>query len=554
MKVKLKKSAEQDPVEIDVEKGTTLEEIYRRYADDIPFKIIVAKQDNKLEDLTHTVKKPCSIEFLDVRDQAAKLVYQHSLIMVYLKAVEEVMGRNEVEIQNSLSKGLYTEIKSKEPVTQNQIDGVYERMKEIVAADMPYKKIKVSRREGLEILEKTDLIGKIRLIEDSPDVKYLKFYSLEGFVNFFYGLMVPSTGYLYDFELRKYRRGVLLRHPHNTSPEGVPEFVDDRKLYSAFGEAKRWQTMQDIHYVTDLNEKIEKGESREIIQLSEALHQKKIVEIASDIRKNKKRLILIAGPSSSGKTTFARRLCIQLQVEGVKPLYMGTDDYFVERKDTPLNENGEPNFENLEAVDVKLFNDQMNGLLQGKEVDLPTFDFIKGTKVFGKRLTSIESRQPIVIEGIHALNDKLTPLIKDDEKYRIYISPLTQLSIDDHNRISVTDARMLRRLVRDYKYRGHSAAETIRSWPQVRAGEDKNVFPYNGKADVFFNSSHIYELGVLKKYAEPLLVSITQDEEEYSEAVRLLKFLDFFKVIKNDELITNDSILREFIGGSIFVE
>ncbi|MEA4922386.1 MAG: nucleoside kinase [Eubacteriaceae bacterium] len=554
MKVKLKKSAEQDPVEIDVEKGTTLEEIYRRYADDIPFKIIVAKQDNKLEDLTHTVKKPCSIEFLDVRDQAAKLVYQHSLIMVYLKAVEEVMGRNEVEIQNSLSKGLYTEIKSKEPVTQNQIDGVYERMKEIVAADMPYKKIKVSRREGLEILEKTDLIGKIRLIEDSPDVKYLKFYSLEGFVNFFYGLMVPSTGYLYDFELRKYRRGVLLRHPHNTSPEGVPEFVDDRKLYSAFGEAKRWQTMQDIHYVTDLNEKIEKGESREIIQLSEALHQKKIVEIASDIRKNKKRLILIAGPSSSGKTTFARRLCIQLQVEGVKPLYMGTDDYFVERKDTPLNEKGEPNFENLEAVDVKLFNDQMNGLLQGKEVDLPTFDFIKGTKVFGKRLTFIESRQPIVIEGIHALNDKLTPLIKDDEKYRIYISPLTQLSIDDHNRISVTDARMLRRLVRDYKYRGHSAAETIRSWPQVRAGEDKNVFPYNGKADVFFNSSHIYELGVLKKYAEPLLVSITQDEEEYSEAVRLLKFLDFFKVIKNDELITNDSILREFIGGSIFVE
>ena len=272
------------------------------------------------------------------------------------------------------------------------------------------------------------------------------------------------------------------------------------------------------------------------------------------IKKQHKRIILIAGPSSSGKTTFARRLCIQLKVNGLNPLYMGTDDYFVERENSPLDEHGEKDYENLRALDIHLFNDNMNDLLAGKEVDLPTFDFMTGHKVFGERITSIKPVQPIVIEGIHALNEKLTEYIPKEEKFKIYISPLTQLNIDAHNRIPTTDERMLRRMVRDNLYRGHNAQSTINSWPKVRAGEDVNIFPYNSEADVLFNSYHVYEIAVLKKYAEPLLRQITPEEPEYAEAIRMLKFLRFFKTIDDDHVIVNNSIIREFIGGSIFVE
>ena len=282
------------------------------------------------------------------------------------------------------------------------------------------------------------------------------------------------------------------------------------------------------------------------------MHEKKIVEIAQEICERNKRIILIAGPSSSGKTTFARRLCIQLKVNGKNPLYLGTDDYFVNREDTPIDENGERNYENLDAVDVEMFNDHMNKLLAGETVDLPEFDFIEGVKVFGKRITQMKEDQPIVIEGIHALNGFLTKNIDEKEKYRIYISPLTGLNIDKHNRIPTTDERMLRRMVRDFKYRGKSAQLTIREWPKVRAGEDKNIFPYSGMADAFFNSVHIYEVSVLKKYVEPLLKEVKKDEPEYAEAKRLLEFLEFFDVFEDDGIIVNNSILREFIGNSVF--
>ncbi|MGI6722311.1 MAG: nucleoside kinase [Anaerovoracaceae bacterium] len=554
MKIELKLSQDHQYKTEEVEPGITIEEVYRRHQDELELPVISARRDHKIEDMTSSLDKPCKLELVDIRDQAAKLMYQHSLTLAYLKAVEDVMGRVEVEIMNSLGNGLYTEIRSRIPVTAEQISRISDRMHEMVAEDIPYKRIVIDREEGVRLLAERGLFEKIRLIEASPEVKELEFYSLDGFVNFFYGLMVPSTGYLYDFEVRKYKNGVMLRHPHVNSPRGVPEFKDDRKLYAAFHEIERWHDMQDIHFVMDLNDKLAAGETRGIILLSEALHQKNLVEIASDIMKQKKRIILIAGPSSSGKTTFARKLCIQLMVGGLKPVYMGTDDYFVEREDTPKDEHGDPDYEDLQAVDVDLFNRQMNDLLEGKEVDLPTFNFMTGHKEYGRRRMKLNRNQPIIIEGIHALNDKLTPLIHYDEKYRIYISPLTPLNIDMHNRISETDARMLRRLVRDNKYRGHSAAETIRTWPKVRAGEDKNIFPYNSKADVFFNSAHIYELGVLKKYAVPLLQEITPDQEEYSEAVRMLQFLRFFRTIDADEMISNESILREFIGGSIFVD
>ena len=333
----------------------------------------------------------------------------------------------------------------------------------------------------------------------------------------------------------------------------MPEYIDEVKLYEAFEQQREWDRLLGVDYVQDLNEKIDAGELLDLVQLSEALHEKKVAQVADIITKEHKRIVLIAGPSSSGKTTFARRLCIQLRVNGMRPVYLGTDDYFVNRVDTPVDANGEKDFENLNALDLKLFNHNMKDLIAGKEVDMPTYDFIKGEKIFGQKITKLADDQILVIEGIHALNEKLTEMIPHEQKYKIYISPLTQLGIDEHNRISTTDERMLRRLVRDYQFRGYSAKETIKNWPKVRAGEDKNIFPYSGEADILFNSYHVYEIAVLKKYAEPLLKEITKEDEEYADANRMLQFLQFFHVAEDDSMIVNNSIIREFIGGSIFV-
>ena len=555
MRVKLRTEPRGDYENIDVMTGTSVKEIADDLADRLPYTVIAAKVDNHIEDLDFVLEEPCKVELLDIRTQAANLIYQYSLSLIYLKAVKDTLGDDvKVEIQNSLNKGLYTEIKTKEPVTEEQVQAVENRMRELVDADLPFIKTVVDRDEAIRIIKEDGRTEKLRLLSETLGIKQVKFYTLDGYRNFFYGLMAPSTGYIKYFQLMKYRRGVLLRFPHPSAPDRIPDYVDEVKLYQAFGEQTRWDALLGVNYVADLNDKIESGEYKELIQLSEALHEKKIAEIADMIKTQKKRLVLIAGPSSSGKTTFARRLCIQLRVNGLKPLYMGTDDYFVEREDTPLDEKGEKDFENLDALDIDLFNRNMNDLLAGKKVDLPEFDFMTGHKVFGKRITSIDPSQPIVIEGIHGLNGKLTEFIPDGEKFKIYISPLTQLNIDMHNRIPTTDERMLRRMVRDYLYRGHSAQSTINQWPKVRAGEDKNIFPYSGEADVLFNSYHVYEISVLKKYAEPLLRKIAPDEEEYAEAVRMLKFLRFFRTIEDDSIIVNNSIIREFIGGSIFVD
>lgn len=553
MKIQLKTSPRGEWTEIDVKEGTAVEDVYRQYEDKLPYTVLAAKIDNKYEDLTLALDRPCKLELLDLRTQAANLIYQYSLSLLYLKGVRDCLGDVKVEIQNSLNKGLYTEIKTGRPLTGKEIHAVEKRMKELVLEDVPFVKQIVSREDGLKILEEEGMTDKLELLEKSLNLKQVKFYSLGEVKDFFYGLMVPSTGYLEHFQLKKYRRGVLLRFPHPSNPNEIPPYEDEVKMYQAFGVQTKWDQLLDVNYVTDLNEKIENGKYRELIQLSEALHEKKIAEIADMIKKQHKRIVLIAGPSSSGKTTFARRLCIQLKVNGLDPLYMGTDDYFVEREETPLDEHGEKDYENLESVDIQLFNDNMNDLLAGKEVDLPEFDFLKGHKTFGKRITKISATQPIVIEGIHALNETLTAQIPKSEKFKIYISPLTQLNIDAHNRIPTTDERMLRRMVRDNLYRGHNAQSTIREWPKVRAGEDINIFPYSGEADVLFNSYHVYEIAVLKKYAEPLLRQITPEEPEYAEAVRMLKFLRFFKTINDDSMIVNNSIIREFIGGSIFV-
>lgn len=554
MKIQLKKELRGEFQEITIEKGTSIEELYKTMENELPYTVLAAKVNNKLVTLAYKIHRDCHIEFLDMRTQVANLIYQNSLTLIYLKAVYDVLGDFEVDIENSLNKGLFTEIKSDVPITAAQVREIEKRMHEIVAKNLPLERIELTKEEAENFFIQSGRGGKIALLEENPYMKKIPFYSLDGYMDFFYGLMAPSTEYIKYFQLMKYRRGVLLRFPHPSNPNVIPEYVDEKALYKTFGEEKRWGKLMEINYVSDLNRRIDEGKIKELIQISEALHESKIVEIAETITKQKKRIILIAGPSSSGKTTFAQRLCIQLRVHGLKPLYLGTDDYFLEREQTPLDEYGEKDYENLNAVDIDLFNDNMNALLAGKEVDLPIFNFLTGHKEFGKRKTRIKGSQPIVIEGIHALNEALTPKIAEEEKFKIYISPLIQLNIDNHNRIVTTDHRMLRRMVRDFKYRGYSAQNTINTWPKVRAGEDKNIFPFSNQADVVFNSVHLYEISVLKKYAKPLLEEITRDEPEYADAHRLLNFLRFFRTVDDDSAIVNNSIIREFIGGSVFVD
>ncbi len=551
--VKLITQPGEDPVEIQVEKGTTLESLVKGYQDKLPYRILAARVNNLVRELTKSIDEPSTVVLLDMRNISANRIYQNGISFIYLKAVNDVLGNIKVNIENSLNKGLYTEIKTKEHLTPEDINRIQKRMDELVRADIPFIRKILLRSEALELFSCGNHEEKKRMLCRAPHVEKVPVYSCDGFLNFFYGQMVPSTGYLEYFELKKYRNGVLLRFPEPSAPDRIPPYRNDAKLYRAFGEAKKWGNLMGISYVEDLNQKISTGEYKEIIQISEALHEKKIANIADDIIRNKKRIILISGPSSSGKTTFAKRLSIQLRVGGEKALYIGTDDYFVERHQTPKLPDGSPNFEDIEALDIELFNRNINDLLAGKEVDLPAFDFLEGKKRYGHRIIKINRDQPIIIEGIHSLNRVLTAGIDDGEKYKIYISPFTQLSIDNHNRIPTTDARLLRRMVRDHQFRGYSADRTIEQWIKVRAGEDKNIFPFNDEADMLFNSAHIYELGVLKKYVEPMLEAIGPDNEAYSEAIRLLKFLRFFSTIEDDTVIANNSILREFIGGSIIV-
>lgn len=554
MIIKLKLAPSGGYLDITKDAPVTAEELVNEYAEHLPYKVIIARINGIDEELNFMIEEDSTVELLDIRTHSAYVAYQHTISLVYLKAVRDVLGDVTVEIDNSLNKGLYTLLDTKEPVTEDQIKAIEEKMRDIVAADIPIIKKEYTRQEAVDICKAHSFPVKERLLSKARDIEKAKFYELDDYMNFFYGVMAPSAGYVEHFELKKYAEGVLLRFPYPTEPDEVPEYIDDKNLHQAFSDAKRWQQLLGVTYLPDLNHKLEEGKAKDLILLSEALHEKKIAEMADMITKGKKRIVLIAGPSSSGKTTTAKRLCIQLRVNGLEPLYMGTDDYFVERAQTPLDEEGKPDYEGLGALDIELFNSNMNDLLAGKEVDLPEFDFVDGKKIFGRRITSIRENQPIVIEGIHALNGKLTEFIDDKEKFRIYVSPFTQLNIDTHNRVPTTDARMLRRMVRDHKYRGKSAAGTIEQWKQVRAGEDENIFPFNGEADVVFNTALAYELAVLKKYAEPLLEEIGADEPAYSEARRLLKFIRFFDVIEDEKAIPNNSILREFIGGSIFVE
>ena len=463
------------------------------------------------------------------------------------------MGKNvTVTIANSLSKGLFTVIHAGN-VTDNLAKEIETRMHELVEDNLEITEEYVDRNRAIQLLQDVKDKKSVDLLNTASDLKNVYVLTLadEKMMSFVHAL--PSTSYIPFFEVRRYRNGLLLRFPHPNYPDEIPPYEEQKLLYDAFSEETQWEKLLKVSFASDLNRMIEKQESKDLIMLSEALHEKKIAMIAEQIQSAKKRIILIAGPSSSGKTTFAKRLCIQLKVIGLNPLYLGTDDYFVNRDEMIPDENGKYDFEELEAVDLHLFETQMNALLHGEKVDLPEFDFITGKKIFGKRITSIDASQPIVIEGIHGLNPQLTEGIDDSEKFKIYISPLTQINLDAHHRIPTTDARMLRRMVRDNRTRGRDGAVTISSWPSVRHGEEKYIFPFNKEADVFFNSQCVYELAVLKKYATPLLEKVQPDQAEYAEAQRMLQFLSCFASIDDDSMIANNSIIREFIGGSILV-
>lgn len=535
----------------EVAPGTSLEELLNEYRSDLQYRVLIAKVNNSEEELNYIIENPCTIEFLDIRTPLAKMVYQRSLTLIYLKAIWDVLGEDaETRIFYSISKGLYTEIHDSHEITDDVITAIEKRMWDLVDQDLPINKIVVNRPDAIELLNKYGWKQKGQLLEYADNVHYIAFYELDGYRNYFYGHMVPSTRYIERLDLARYKDGIILRYPHPNSPACLPPFQEDSKLYEAFSDSRTLGKTLEVNYIKDLNRIVKEGNQKTLIELSENLHTQKINNVASKINEMDKRIVLIAGPSSSGKTTFAKRLSKELKELGHDPMYMGTDDYFLNRADTPKDENGEYDYENLDAMDVDLFNDNINDLLAGKETDLPEYDFISGKKVFGKRMTKLNPDQVIVIEGIHALNGEMSKHINDDEKFKIYISPLTQLNMDDHNRIHITDVRLLRRMIRDNRTRGNSVKDTINQWPKVRRGEDKNIFPYNGEADVLFNSAHIYELSVLKRHAEPLLQQVTRDDNEYSDAVRLLDFLSFFLPIEDEESIPSESLLREFIGGS----
>lgn len=515
---------------------------------------LVALVDGKPEELTSKIYEDCNIVPIDIKDPLGARVYARSLIFVLVRAVSELFPGSRVAIEHSLGKGLYGEIYHNKELCQKDIDDIKKRMSEIIESDDIIEKHAFSKDEAAKIFAAQGMKGKLRLLNYLPDEKvYL--YKCGDVYDYFYGYMLPSTGYLKLFDLILYEPGFILRYPNHESPFKIQEFKPLPKLSKVFREAEEWAKILDVVDIGSLNEKVDNGEIKDFILVAEALHEKKIANIADRIYENKDRIkiVLIAGPSSSGKTTFSKRLSVQLRVLGLRPQPISLDDYFLERDKTPLTKDGKYDFENVNALDLDLFNRHLTQLLEGEEVEFPLFNFVTGTREKSGKRFRMDKDSVLVIEGIHGLNELLTSSIPRENKYKIYISALTQLNIDDHNRIPTTDVRVLRRIVRDNMSRGRDAETTLITWPMVREGEEKYIFPFQEDADVMFNSTLDYEMCVLKNHAEKLLDSIGKDSPVYVEAKRLKIFLSYFRTAP-DELVPGNSIIREFIGGSYFFD
>lgn len=531
--------------------GTTWMEVVREHQKGYEYDILLVRVNGKLQEL-HKQVKDCELSFVTAKDKPGMSAYQRSASLMMLKAFYSVAGPGNVEklmIDFSIGRGFFVEARGNFVLDQEFLDAVKAKMREYVERKIPIMKRSVSTDDAIELFEKLGMYDKARLFRYRM-VSRVNIYSIDGFEDYYYGYMVQNTGYIKHFDLIPYHYGFVMVMPDRNTPDILHKFAPSDKLFATLSESTEWGRRMDLETVGALNDRIAKGDMSRLILIQEALQEKKIAEIAAQIaaRKNA-RFVMIAGPSSSGKTTFSHRLSVQLEAIGLKPHPIAVDNYFVNRVDSPRDEHGNYNYEILECLDVELFNRDMTGLLEGKRVELPYYNFKKGVREYKGNFLQLGEGDILVIEGIHCLNDRLSYTLPADSKFKIYISALTQLNIDEHNRIPTTDGRLLRRMVRDARTRGSSARETIRMWPSVRRGEEENIFPFQEEADAMFNSALVYELAVLKQYAQPLLFAIPRDSEEWLEAKRLLKFLDYFIGVSSEDIPKN-SILREFIGGS----
>ena len=538
------------------EEGTSLFEIYQGFDLNMPYGPVSARVNNKVEDLNFKVYYNKDVEFLDITSASGMRTYVRSLCFILTKAVSELYPNGNILLEHPVSKGYFCKLCIDRTIGLDDVIRIKQRMQEIIKADLPFIRHEKHTDEIIRLFKERGMDDKVKLLETSGQL-YSCYQQLGDTIDSYYGSLVPSTGYIRLFDIVKYYDGLLLRIPNRKNPDKLEEVVKQEKMLDVFQEYHRWNEIQGISTVGDLNQACNRGMATDLINVSEALQEKKIVRIADEITNRNEngqrvKLVLISGPSSSGKTTFSKRLSIQLMTNGLRPYPISLDDYFVNREDTPLDENGQHDFESLYALDLPFFEAQLKALLAGEEVELPRFNFNIGKREPSGKKLRIDDNMILILEGIHALNPALTPNIPAANKYKIYVSALTTILLDNHNYIPTTDNRLLRRIIRDYKYRSHSAEATINRWPSVRAGEEKWIFPYQEYADAMFNSALIFELAVLKDHVEPVLRKVPNNSPAYSEAHRLLRFLSHFVPVQDEELPPT-SLLREFLGGSSFV-
>ena len=536
---------------IEAPMGSNLSEIYQLSGLQMNYNPISARVNNKVEGMHYRAYKQKEVEFLDITSASGSRAYTRSLFFVLCKAVHDLYDPCKVAIDIPVSNGYYVNLNIGRPITLDDAGAIRRRMQEIIDAALPIHRHETTTKEAIEMFDSLHNKSKVKLLKSIGQL-YTTYYDIDGYVDYYYGSLLTNTSEIYLFGLEKYYDGLLLRLPSREHPDELGEMTHQDKMFGIFKEHHQWQDILKLRTIGDLNEAITKGFSSQLIQISEALQEKKIAKIADEIAQRKGiKMVLIAGPSSSGKTTTCKRLNVQLAVNGIKPIGISLDDYFLDRDKTPLDEKGDFDFEHLHALDLPLLNEQLTALFRGDEVELPRYDFPTGKSTkSGKRL-KMEENDILVVEGIHALNPELTAQIPKEQIFRVYASALTTILLDNHNYIPTTDNRLLRRIIRDHKYRGVSAKETIHRWPSVRKGENRWIFPYQENADAMFNTAMLFELAVIKRQAEPLLEQVPENCEEYAEAYRLLKFLKYIKPIPEDQ-IPPTSLLREFLGGSSF--
>ena len=534
-----------------VEIGSTLFDVFSSFDLKMTHGPVSARVNNKVEGMHYRVYNSKDVEFLDMTSASGSRAYTRTLFFVLCKAVQDIYPNTDVVIDIPVSNGFYVDIRLGRPVVDEDVNILRRRMQEIIDSKMPIRRFTVPTEEAIALFQEKGDVEKVKLLRTSGSI-YTTYYKIGEYVDYYYGTLLTNTSQLYLFGLEKYYDGMLLRIPSVSNPDVLGEMTRQDKMFDIFKEHHRWQEILGIRTVGDFNQAIDAGHATDIINISEALQEKKLAKIAEEIASREGvKLVLLAGPSSSGKTTSCKRLSIQLAVNGLKPLQISLDDYFVDRDKTPKDENGEFDFESIYALNLDLLNEQFNALFRGEEVELPKYDFPSGKSVKSGKKLKLEPNNVLVVEGIHALNPELTAHVPEEQIFRVYASALTTILLDNHNYIPTTDNRLLRRIIRDYKYRGVSAQETIRRWPSVRSGENKWIFPFQENADAMLNTAMLYELSVLKMQAEPLLQQVPENCEEFAEAYRLLKFLKYFKGIPYNNLPPT-SLLREFLGGSSF--